>query len=301
MSPESFDFTKLDPTKLDEHAKTDPVARRVAEHLDKIPTIMTVRYLGRLTDTFIFITDLLDVYEVARKQMVTRKMHGIPDMLKEYVKPQTPKEGIDFLTKAVEVQFEKKVRQYEPWLLNQGLVMLCTILDVFFEHALEVIFTKHVQLMYRPDEARNIHLKTVVELGSIEAVVADFRQREVRRFGFLDIDKRLQYLESRCKIPTKDIFDWASYTPEVQQQFKDWNTNKLQKIFEDRHSVVHVDKLPLTKRVELEEIKEFFDKIVLNLSRVAKKAQDVWTEFDRFLATVELYQRFMSEQTIARE
>ncbi len=57
-----IDFSKLDPTKLEEYAKTDPVAQRVEKYLNEIPTIRNMTYLGRLTDTFLFIADLLDIY-----------------------------------------------------------------------------------------------------------------------------------------------------------------------------------------------------------------------------------------------
>lgn len=298
MADESIDFTNLDPSKLDEYAKTDPIALRVAEHLDKIPTIREFTYLFRLTDTLIFVNDLLDVHEAAKKQMVGRKMRGLPEIILPYVKPGLPKEAIDFIMKAMELQFEKKVTQYEPWLLNQGLVMLCTTLDVFLEHVLDVIFRGKVELLYHHEESRRLQLKNIVALGSAEAVVADVRRKEVRRFGHQDINKRLQYLESRCGIPVAKVFDWSASTAEAREQFSDWDLRKLNGIYEDRHAVVHSDKLPLTKRSELEQIKEFFDKIVLNASGAAKEAHDgLWSDPERFMATAELYQRFRAESS----
>jgi hypothetical protein len=288
----------LDPTKIDEYAKTDPIARRVSEHLDRMPTIRNFIYIGRLTDTLLFITDLLDVYHVARPQIVRRKMKGIPEMCEGYLKPDLPKATLDFLTRAMHAEFEKKVAQYEPWLLNQGLVMLCTIFDVFLEHVLEVLFTARIELLYAPDEARRIDLKTIVALGSVNAVVTEFRQREIRRFSFHNIDKRLRYLKSRCGIATSAIFDWSLLSREGQEQLKGWNkVAKLRDIYEDRHLVVHSNKLPLTKREELERVKEYLDKLVMNITRAAGQAQDVWSDPERLLATAELYEKFKSETT----
>ena len=294
--PDHVDFSKLDPTKLDEYAKTDPIAKLVGEHLDKIPTIMTLRYFGRLTDAFLFITDLLDVYDVAKKQIVRRKTHGIAQMIRPYVTAKDPKGVIDFTVKAMEFKFEKQVQQYEPRLLNQGLVMLCTILDVFFEHVVEVIFKKEPKRLLDSEEARKVDLRSVIELGSTEAVMSDFIEKEVRRFGFQDTDRRLAYLERRCSLKTAAIFNWSQMKSAVQQQLKGWDGKTLRKIFDDRHSIVHGDKLPLTKRSELGNIKEFFDKIVFNMSYVAKKEHHLWTEFERLQETAALYEKLRNEK-----
>jgi hypothetical protein len=44
---ELFDISKIDPKKLDEYAASDPIAKRVKDDLDKISTIMTIRYPAR--------------------------------------------------------------------------------------------------------------------------------------------------------------------------------------------------------------------------------------------------------------
>jgi hypothetical protein len=287
-----IDFSKLDPTKLDEYAKADPIWQAVQDYLNTIPMVRDFSFLGRMTDTFLFVSDLLAVLRVGGPHIVRHKMQGIPEMMREFVVPEVSGDALDFLTKAMQTQFEEKVRQYEPWLVNQGVVMLCTLLDVYWEDTLDAIFRKQVQLLYRPDEARTIDLRQVVELGSVEAVVTDFRQREVRRFGFLDTEKRLDYMESRCKIERAAIFDWSHFTEDAQKELKDHNAKSLKRIYDDRHSIVHADRLPLRTLADLEPIKNFFDKVLLNIAREAVARYGLLRELQKPLMLQPLYEKF---------
>jgi len=139
---EPSDFSKLDPALFAEYEQNDPMARRVFRVLDKLPTLFTVRYITRLADTLLFVGDTLDLYGSATDQIVNRRMRGARQLLVSYVRTTAPKELGDRFVKDLQIQFEQKVAQYPQWLLNQGLVMLCTALDVFFEHVLEVILTQ---------------------------------------------------------------------------------------------------------------------------------------------------------------
>jgi hypothetical protein len=96
----------------------------------------------------------------------------------------------------------------------------------------------------------------------------------------------------RCK---GKIFDWRHYTEETQKKLIGRDAKTLKKIYEDRHTVVHSDKLPVTKIAELEEIKEFFDKILLNTALEAHDRNQVLRETDRFVMLQPLYERFKAE------
>lgn len=115
-----------------------------------------------------------------------------------------------------------------------------------------------------------MNLHDVVTLGSVDAVVALFRNKEVRRFGFLDTDKRLGYLQKRLQMPTAKIFDWSHYDPEVRRALAGKGAETLRKIFDDRHAVVHADKFPLAAFSDLEPTKEFLDKVIMNTALVAR-------------------------------
>lgn len=272
------DFSKLDPEKWDEEAEKDPLWRQLNDEYKDTPTLLDLTFLSRLVDTYVFIEDLLRVLRAVQGQIITHKMTGIPELVRKYTNPEVPVDALEFLNKAMEVQFKRKVAQYEPRVLNQGLVMLCTVLDVFLDHVVDVIYTKNVTLMLRPDDSRSIHLKDIITLGSVEAVVTDFRSKEVRRFGHLDSTKRLSYLSSRCELDAMAIFDWRRFPEHTQNQLKGLDAKRLHTIFNDRHSVVHNDKLPVTRLEDLETTKEFFEKLMLNVMREAQQKHHILQE-----------------------
>ena len=77
---------------------------------------------------------------------------------------------------------ETKAAQYPEWLINQGLVSLCTIFDVFLDGLVDAILAARVEILYGVAGAKNVDLKRLVELGSVEAVLEDFRAKAVKRF-----------------------------------------------------------------------------------------------------------------------
>jgi hypothetical protein len=67
-------------------------------------------------------------------------------------------------------------------------------------------------------------------------------------------------------IETVDVFSWKDFTEEVQLRFADWNDVKLYDIFQERHSIVHDNATPLQSIEDLLLRKDFFTKIMLNIS-----------------------------------
>jgi hypothetical protein len=272
------DFSKLDPEKWDQAGEDDPLWRQLNDKYKNVPTLLDLTFLSRLIDSYVFIEDLLRVLRPVQAQLVNHKMTGVPELVRKYTAPTLPEDTLTFLDKVMEVQFKKKVAQYESRVLNQGLVMLCTVLDVFLEHVVDVIYTAKVPLMYRPDDARKLNLQEVVKLGSVEAVLSDFRSKEVRRFGHLGSTKRLEYLSSRCQLDGTAFFDWARFNDHVQQELRGFDSKRLHRIFDDRHSVVHNDKLPVFTLKDLETTKELFEKLMLNIMHEAQRKHQITTE-----------------------
>jgi hypothetical protein len=282
----------LDPERLDEVAKGDPVKKLVDQQLDPIPTIRMLWFLGRIADIAVFVADMLDVHGAAKSQIVRRMMHGVRDSVRGHVTVEKPEErdrAVEFMTKLMETEAKKKTDQYVPWLLNQGLVMVCTTMDVYLEHVVEAIFRKRNELLYSAAEAKTVDLRRVVELGSVDAIVASIREKEVQRFGFMDIDKRFAYLERHLHLLTGDAFSWKNFEPEVARRFDGWDLARLTAIYRDRHSVVHRDETPIRDRSDFEVIQDFMSKLILNISVIAKAKHDVWWDLDRIIAAGKLY------------
>jgi hypothetical protein len=293
------ELLSLTPEEVEERSKTDPVLRRANELLDSYPTIRMIWYFGRLADAFVFIRDMLDVHAAAKSALLTRMMHGVSDLVEPYVLGDTPAkktQAVEFARRLMEHEMRKKVDNYELWLLNQGLVALCTIMDAFLEHVVETVFKHRVELLYSAAEARAVDLKNIVKLGSVDKIVEHIRNRELKRFSFSDIEKRFAHLEKRLHLPVSEIFSWDRFTPEAAQQFRGWDLQKLASIYGQRHDVVHRDLTPIRTRSELDQIQQFFTRLVLTLSAVAKsKHKGVWSDMERTIYLAELYPRIKAE------
>jgi hypothetical protein len=78
--------------------------------------------------------------------------------------------------RVLEHDTSKKVDEYPRWILNQGLVILCTRFDVCLEDIVDVIYRKQIKLLYPSTEAKGISLQAVVEAGTTEAVLKEVRE-----------------------------------------------------------------------------------------------------------------------------
>lgn len=108
--------------------------------------------------------------------------------------------------------------------------------------------------------------------------------------------RRLSYFERRLHIPVAKIFSWAHFEEPVSQRLRGWDSQKLRQIYADRHEIVPRDRTPIQSRAELDQIQDFFSKMVLNVAAVAKeKYPRVWSDMERTVAATELYPRLKAE------
>src|SRR5262245_8301835 len=95
---------------------------------------------------------------------------------------------------------EKIETHYPSWVLNQALVTYCTIFDSFLDSTLDAVLQHNPKLLYGLSGAKNIELKKVIELGSVDAIVREIRAKEIRNFSNDDIGNRLNFLKTKLAI-----------------------------------------------------------------------------------------------------
>ncbi len=305
MDFEKIDFNSLDLRLAQEYAEKDPAWNKALAVVNQVPTIRDFFFLGSLTDCLLFVSDTLQLYARGKDPIVRQKMYGVPQLIDAYVKvgamsPDKLAAYQNFVVRGVEDLLRKKVAEYDLWIINQGLVMLCTKFDAFLENVVDVILTKKPELLYSIAEAKTLELKRIVRLGSVEAIIGEIKAKEIRRFSFEEIGKRFEYLQSKLHIALSDVFNWALYVAEVSKKFAGWDLKSLMRIYTQRHSVVHRNDLPVQDFDELSTIKEFLEKLILNVTLAAKKKHDLWSEPDRLLYLIDLWTKFESETEATR-
>lgn len=240
----------------------------------------------QIIKTFDFISKLGDVYFVAYNTLNIMKRGNIQAHI-----VNTMTQGIDGLllqfivnadgTRIPEAEMNKgilkeikqkyidavsqQVEGYEPIFLNQNLVMQCTIMEIFFLHILEVIVETKPETMKGLAQEKNISLEHIMSVNTYNAIIEKLKSKIFDHFSRQGIkDKFIIY--EKVGLNTDRVFNFSSYTNDVQQRFKDYSVDSLIGIFDKRHNVVHKNELPIISLDEITLIKEFFEKIILNLS-----------------------------------
>lgn len=283
---------------LEEIAKNDPVWQKVLEYEQGIPQIMLFSFLNRFTDTRVFIRDLLDILSPNKSMLVKRSMQGVPGLLSnpKYLKQALVSEEIFQLAMdTMEKGMREKIDKYDLRIINQGLVNYCTLWDTFLESLLDSILRNNVKILYGVAEGKNINLKDILELGSVEAVVQKVRAKVVRDFAFEDITNRFQYLDTKLGIRTVEVFEWKVQNDEMKETLKGWNLGTLEKIYQKRHSIVHQDDTPITSSSELEIIDNFFIQLLFNLTLLVQKKHNMFSDMDVLAGRPEIYETFKKQ------
>jgi len=285
---------------LEEFAKKDPVWRKVLEYEQGIPQIMVFSFLNRFSDTRAFIRDLLDILSPNKAELLKRFMHGVPELLsnpKYWKQASVSEEFVQLATDEMEKHMREKIDRYELRIINQGLVNYCTLWDTFLECLLDSVLRNNVKILFGVAEGKNINLKDILELGSVEAVVQKIRAKEVANFAFEDITKRFQYLDTKLGIRTVEVFEWRVQTDEMKEKLKEWNLGTLENIYQKRHSIVHQDDTPITSSAELETIQEFFIQMLFNLALLVKNKHNMWFDMAVLAGRPEIYQTFKKQMS----
>jgi hypothetical protein len=190
----------------------DPLWLKAQEIVNRMPAIRMSFFLGRLNETLLFAKDMLNLYrDHGKSTSIARGMSGLPGLLEllpfnEDVTPEEQQRARDEIAQKYEEETKRKADQPEGWILNQALVTLCTAFDTFLEELVEVVLQTKVEILYGVAGAKNIELKEAVRLGSLEAIVANLREKEVERFTFERIKQRLEYLDRRLGLQIKETF-----------------------------------------------------------------------------------------------
>lgn len=143
--------------------------------------------------------------------------------------------------------------------------MMCTVMELFFEHVFNVICKANSRTLLCLSKDKNITFEQFLAYATYDDVLNEFIQKttdHIIREGTKEVLKAFNNIGMK----TEEIFSWDMFTYEVQKQFADWKDVKLFEIFQERHSIVHDNAMPVQSLEDLLLRQEFFTKIILNIS-----------------------------------
>ncbi len=236
--------------------------------------IDTFVFIGKLSDVYLFLDYSLNAMDepVVQKKALSKWMDGISDMVRDerfINKAAFSEKDLEAFALSAEERIKEsyliKFKASKLNVLNLSLVMMCTVVELFFEHVFAVIFRANSRILLTLSKDKNITLEQFMKHSKYEDVFNEFVQKTIDHIigqGTKDVLKAFDCIGLK---KTK-IFSWSHFTEEVQHQFADWSDNKLVEIFNERHSIVHDNAMPLRSVEELLLRKDFFVKIILNIS-----------------------------------
>lgn len=257
--------------------------------------IKMLSFLEQLNDTYLCLHNTLLVINDpnVKSKLLGRMVAGNDTLVEEMLRkqgfhenPKAFKTANDFFTKGMEELNRKKLDNYSPILLNQNLVMLCTVLEIFFIHILEVIIESSPKTLIGLSKEKAISLESVIELKNYDALIRDFKDKTFDHFSRQSIKEQFG-IYKKIGIDITTIFDYSTFTPSAQKEMVGNDIEKLIQIFETRHSIVHDNTLPIKQEEELYKILNFFNKVVINLSSVVMKKYTIPLDAQEFMKSAQ--------------
>lgn len=258
-----------------------------AKAAQNFSAIRIKRFLGRFTETSVFVKDMIEYRKAVEEVAVEAKVRAMRQVLKDDISDIMPHMEDEQLAREfsrissqIEVDIRKKVKRYDLWLINQSIVTLCTILDAFFDEAVDAALKKNPHLLYNKQNSKQISLKEVIELETSKQVSDHIRQKEVSSFSSQGLGKKLEYMKTKLGLTPSEICNWSYFNSEVQIELETWNLDTLREIYKNRNDIVHRDEKPYQTVDELCDIAHFFMRISLSTTFFLCKKFGISIDFE---------------------
>jgi hypothetical protein len=252
---------------IDELARTDPLWQKVLDQEAATSQVKLFFLMTRFNDVQVFVKHTLALYQANSENLVAHKMSTVPMLFDKHELWKNTEGGfweltpeiIASLTKNIESATREKIEKHYPrWVLNQCFVTYCTILDSFLDSTLDAVFRHNPKILYGVSGAKNIELKRLIELGTVDEVIREIRTKEIRNFSSDDIGNRLDYLQRKLSIEANRLFDWGLSDEDTDRRLEGLNLDSLVKFYQQRHDIVHRDDTPISTYEELDMVSVFF-------------------------------------------
>lgn len=218
-------------------------------------------HTSRLGDVYLFIEGLLEhgLHVDNILKITDRLLNGLDRIFDDN---KIFPEGLDsdkkeYLKKELFKKNFNKVSNYKKWILNYGLLMLCSIFEEFLTDLLNEILEINPNLCL---------------WNGRKDIVSDFKNKS--------LNEKYKVYINKLNISENEFFNLNIFKPAIQEKYKDFKFEDLEKIFKKRHKVAHSDDYIMKSVKELEEAKDIFEKLILNLSFRASKKWNIKTEYN---------------------
>ncbi len=254
--------------------------------------IKTLGYLDKISDIYFFLDHASSAVSspLHKENYVEKWLDGASTMLENDflasigILPENMNSFKKTAISSIESSLKDKMHNSNLTVLNMSHVMMCTAIEQYFEHVLFTIFTAKPQILLSFSKDKNISLEKFLEQSSYAAVLDEYIQKTVDKIIRQGVKEAISAF-SKFGITVESIFSWSLFTEDVQDKFCDWDRKKLVEIFNERNAIVHDSEIKIENLNELLVRKEFFEKVILNLSFLT------WKKFYNYGIILDIHEK----------
>lgn len=112
------------------------------------------------------------------------------------------------------------------------------------------------------------------------------------QFSRDSITSRVNWLEARG-MDTQQILNLSTAKREIQQAYADWDLEKLQSIYDDRHDIVHGDQNPVGSIDYLDQVYEYFTHLGFSVAAQSLKVFDLLSDMAIGVMRGDVYEKML--------
>jgi hypothetical protein len=162
-------------------------------------------------------------------------------------------------------------------LLNLTVVMLCTELEVFITHLVDVLLANDSRQLLSVASEKNLSTTEILEAQDYEGVLSKLRERianeitnsNTERMFLHHLGKRFRLLSEAELIP-EEVLKPKPPVDLTMLSLQGWNMQELDTVFKIRHDIVHRGLLPIQDAAYVMRVASYFGYLELLLSRNAR-------------------------------
>ena len=249
----------------------------------EILQIRLLEHLERLFDCSSAINYAVDAVGQNREKLADFMSRGVPEILhnKEIWKDPESNETAHYreeIQEKLEAANRRRVGRFIQILVNQSVVLMCSVLDVYFNHVLDIVSKVEPKTLITLSPDRKILLQEFLHHSSYDANVDAVREKELSKFDYESLDEKFKKFR-KLGINDDAVFDASRISEEALKRLSGFNLDTLRHAYDSRHEIVHRSALPIDSMAAAALLTELFQHTMFGLAIAASEKFKVPIDF----------------------
>lgn len=219
--------------------------------------------------------DILIKARVASSRKTMTELFSDPEVWNKGLTEKEKQEKLEKIINDVDKKEAEEVDKFFITLLNQTLVMICTVFDTYLVDCFDVITYTKPDLLKSFTNDKDISVGEVIDVKTYDNVFNVIQSKVLKRFDFAGIEDKFKYFQ-KAGIETKDLFTLNNImAPKYNDPF-----SLILKAYNDRNDIVHRNKMKISSYEEISHISELMNHLIMHWGMLEfKKKFEIDSDF----------------------